>query len=54
MEPRLHKIPVVGEVDVGYPCGCGKAPFVFVRIAADGPNIVERTALATHDPLIAR
>ena len=53
-DPRLHEIPVVREIDFGYTRGGRKPPFIFGRVAAHGPDIVQRAPFASHDPLSAR
>ena len=50
-DPRLHELPVIREIDFGYTRGRRKPPFIFGRIAAHRPDIVQRAPLAPHDPL---
>ena len=52
--PWLHEIPVIGEIDLGYPRGGRKPPFILGRVAAHRPDIVQGALFAAHDPLSTR
>ena len=51
LDPGLEELPVGSEIDFRDALGGRKAPLVLGRIAAHGPDIIQRPRLAAHHPL---
>ena len=54
LDPGLHKLAIVGKIDLRHAGGGRKAPLIFEAVAAHRSDVVERALLAAHDPLSGR